>query len=596
MKTIKLIPLLILLNLTIQGYSQFNFQRSWGTYFGDDRFHLSDSKIDRDGNLYIIGTIDGSDITNLPVFTNSSSYQLNYGGGNTDGFIVKFNPSGNMVWGTFFGGESAEKMGGIDIDSQNNLYIVGSTNSLTNIATPNSFQENNAGSGDYFISKLTSSGAIIWSTYYGGSGNDFDTFNSLDESRTKIAFDGSSNLYITGQTGSATLGTSNVFQENKGTSNYMISKFDINGNRIWTTYYGVDTSIKSLVANSNSVYVSGINVDCPPNHSYNTYYGTVGSHQPTPGSCKDVFLSKFNSLGQREWSTYYGGNNLEDTNFNSISLHNDKVLLAGRALNYTINEISTPSAYQPNCNNYGASNFIAQFSENGVREWGTYNGNYTNTNQPGSFPSNVVSDNTGNYYNFGSTAIPSDITTVGAYKEQKTDIYTQDGFVCKFDTNGNKIWGTYYGGESDEYNVRFHPYSNSFYMVGASNSNTGIATSNGYQPAKQVFDLVNNTQQSAFNIFIAHFEPKPLSTESFDNTTISIYPNPSKGNFTISLKNNTLENTKLEMFDILGKKIRQENLTNNETIINTNDLSKGVYFAKISNKDNMFYNSKIVVE
>ena len=89
--------------------AQFNFQRSWGTYFGDERFELSGSKIDSQGNLYIVGSVYGTDLTNLATFTNTTSYQQNYGGGNYDGFIVKFNSLGSIVWGTFFGGFSSDR-------------------------------------------------------------------------------------------------------------------------------------------------------------------------------------------------------------------------------------------------------------------------------------------------------------------------------------------------------------------------------------------------------------------------------------------------------------------------------------------------------
>lgn len=590
MKKIKLFLMLLFISFGCNSYSQFNYQRSWGTYFGDERFYFSDSKIDNEGNLYIVGTINGTESSNFPIFTNTNSYQSIYGGGDTDGFIAKFNPAGNLVWGTFFGGESMDKIGGIAIDHQNNIYIVGSTYSISNVATPNSYQINNAGNGDYFIAKFNSSGVIAWSTYFGGSETDFD-LTYIDSSRTNISFDGANYIYISGLTFSNTLATPNVFQENRGTSNYQISKFDIAGNRVWTTYYGVNTHISSLKANSTSVYASGYTTDCPPTNSYNTYYGTSGSQQAVPGNCRDVYLSKFNSNGQREWSTYYGGSGSELVSNNSIDLYQDKVFFSGYASNYSNQEIATAGSYQPNTN--GSSHFITQFNENGNRNWGTYNGN-VGPNQSVA-PSNVHVSHNGDFYNYGFTGL-TDITTSGAFKTQLSNAYNSDGFVCKFDANGNKIWGTYYGGELGEKNIKFHPYNTSFFIVGVTNSSTEIATSNGYQPSKQVFDLINNSQQSASNIFITHFEPLPLSNETFESSNILIYPNPNNGNFTVKFKNNGFENATIEVSDILGKKVYQQNLLNEETIINTNDLSKGIYLLKVKMPDGTFYNSKIVVE
>ena len=41
--------------------AQFNYQRSWGTYLGDERFALGDCIVDNSGNLYVVGTVKGSD-------------------------------------------------------------------------------------------------------------------------------------------------------------------------------------------------------------------------------------------------------------------------------------------------------------------------------------------------------------------------------------------------------------------------------------------------------------------------------------------------------------------------------------------------------
>ena len=588
--------------LSATAFSQFNFQRSWGTYFGDERLIFTDSAVDTNGNLYIIGVIDGTNITNLPIFTNANSYNPNYGGGTTDGFLIKFNPAGQIVWGTFIGGENQDRLAAIAIDKDDNIYITGDTNSETNISTLNAYQENYAGNTDFFISKFTENGSIIWSTYYGGSGDDTNplTISSLIgfPSRMSIALDGNGFFYITGQTASSTLSTPNVFQENKANSNYLIAKFNENGNRIWATYFGVNTTwISSLVANTNAVYVAGNARDCPPSGSFNTYYGTANGFKSTPNGCREIFLNKFNAItGQREWGTYYGGAQLITAFFKSIALVDDKVYLSGISTGSNANqEVATLNSFQPTSN--GNSNFIAQFNENGTRNWGTYNGNLqSNSAGIGAIQSNVSIDNSGNFYNYGSTGL-TDIATSDGYKLNPTSFNEPDGFVCKFGSNNNKIWGTYYGGDLGEANVRFHEYNNGnkFYIVGTTQSVTQIATANGYQPIKQVFDLVNNTYQSAYTIFIAHFEPNALSTTTNRENLFAIYPNPTSGNFTIAIENFNNEDYTLELYDIIGKKLYEQPIQAAQTSIQTSSLSKGVYFVTInSNKGKS--SKKIIVE
>ena len=76
----------------------FNYQRSWGTYFGDERFRLKDSKTDKQGNLYLVGAFINGSSTTQPVFSTPNSHQPTFGGGESDGFIAKFNNLGQLTW------------------------------------------------------------------------------------------------------------------------------------------------------------------------------------------------------------------------------------------------------------------------------------------------------------------------------------------------------------------------------------------------------------------------------------------------------------------------------------------------------------------
>lgn len=582
---VTIIILFLLNSLTVS--SQFNLQRSWGTYFGDERFELKDSKVDSDGNLYIVGSIYGTDITELYPFTNSTSFQQIYGGGNYDGFIVKFNAQGNIVWGTYFGGSSDDQIYAVDLDNSGNVYIIGSTFSNANIATIGSFQENIAGSGDAFISKFTSSGTLVWSTYFGGT--DLDNGN-------KISFDGYNHIYISGSDfGSTNIATPGVFREVKGNASSIIAKFDLNGNRIWATYYG-ERGIFDMKAHSNSVYVTGTTLDCPPNGSYNTYYGTANGFNPLPSNCREIYLSKFDTDGQRDWSTYYGGNQSEGTDKNGIGLKDDKIYLAGTSPNYSNQEVATTNTYQPNSNS--PSNFIAQFNQDGTRNWGTYNGNFGNPSNVFSYSHIEIDAVSNTFYNYGSTGMDENISTADGYLPTMNSQYSSDAFICKFTDQNTKSWGTYYGGELGEKDIGFHPYDNGnrFYIVGNTQSLTQIATPTSLQPVKQVYDLTNHLYQSAYTIFIAHFEPLPLSNSTFNENLFSIYPNPNNGNFTILLNSVNKSNNSLELFDLLGKKVISQKLNSPETNIQTNNLSKGVYIAKITNTEGGSFITKIVVE
>lgn len=596
MKTIAVILALLAGSFYNKVNAQFNFQRSWGTYFGDERFGFTDSAVDNAGNLYLIGTLYGVE-GNIPVFTNANSYHPNYGGGETDGFLVKFNPSGTLVWGTFIGGEAEEKLMAIDIDKDNNIYIVGDTNSNSGISTPNSYQPDNAGNHDFFISKFNENGSVLWSTYYGGSGSEINTvdlasFNTFPK-RVHITLDGSGYFYIAGSAGSSNLATANVFQETSGNSNQIIAKFDEQGNRLWATYFGQNTAIASLKADNSGVYVAGMTLDCPPNYTYNTYYGTPNGFKPLPSNCREVFLNKFNPNGQRDWGTYYGGDAAEQVSSNSIALLSDSVFLAGMSPNYLNQEVATANSYQPNCN--GSSNFIAQFNKNGTRIQGTYNGNPQPLQTSGA-PTNVATDDANNYYNFGSTAL-IDLATSDGYKTTPSNYYSLDGFVCKFDQNNNRLWGTYYGGEGYERNVRFHAYDNGtkFYIIGVTNSQNDIATPNSFQATKNCFDCINNIPSQINNIFFTHFEPLPLATPNFNAMAVTIYPNPAKATVSIAVNNYNNQKLIVEFYDMLGKKVLESQEYNSSESIDISRMTAGIYLIKITNENNESITQKFIV-
>jgi S-formylglutathione hydrolase FrmB len=68
-----------------------------------------------------------------------------------DGFIAKFNSSGEqLTWCTYYGGDASftnsvndyyDQIKGLGVDSSNNIYIVGLTNSKNLIATTGSYKE-----------------------------------------------------------------------------------------------------------------------------------------------------------------------------------------------------------------------------------------------------------------------------------------------------------------------------------------------------------------------------------------------------------------------------------------------------------------------
>ena len=125
-------------------------QLAWGTYYGgpeiDDAW---DTKVDNSGNIYLCGT------TRSTTDIASGGFQNTYGGGDTDGYVVKFNSSGSRLWGSYFGGPAIEWVYSIATGSNDVVYFAGSTESTSGIAQ-NGFQNTHSGGGyDAFLLKIS---------------------------------------------------------------------------------------------------------------------------------------------------------------------------------------------------------------------------------------------------------------------------------------------------------------------------------------------------------------------------------------------------------------------------------------------------------
>lgn len=94
---------------------------------------------------------------------------------------LRIDPS--VVWATYYGGTGEEDEYATTSDNFGNVYMTGITTSLNSIAT-GGFQNTPGGAYNAYLVKLDSLGTKVWSTYYGGNGQDY----GLDCVQKTIAF------------------------------------------------------------------------------------------------------------------------------------------------------------------------------------------------------------------------------------------------------------------------------------------------------------------------------------------------------------------------------------------------------------------------
>nr|MBP9837810.1 SBBP repeat-containing protein [Pseudomonadota bacterium] len=269
------------------------------TYLGGSNTdYLLGIAVDSSGNAYVTGyTISSSDFP-----TTSGAYDRTYNT-NTDTFVSKLSSDlTTLVASTFIGGTSGDYASRIAIDTTDNVYIAGNTNSSDYPVTSGAYSETATASSG-FISKFNSSLTTLLASTFIPS----DTSINLNQ----LTVDAAGDVFVVGSTNSSNYPTTTGVYDRtaNGGQDAYISKF----NSSLTTLIA-----STLIGGASTDNGSGIAFDSTGNIYLLGF--TNGSDYPTTSDGydishngdNDVFISKFNStLTSLLKSTFLGGSAAE---------------------------------------------------------------------------------------------------------------------------------------------------------------------------------------------------------------------------------------------------------------------------------------------
>jgi len=307
----------ILLSATSPAWSESPYPVAWAQQFGSDQSDFGYSvAVDGQGNAFICGSTVGT----LPGQTSA---------GNSDSFLAKYSPSGSLLWKRQIGTGGDEFSYGVAVDAQGNAFLSGYTsgslygtnaggndaflakydgsgnqvwirqsgsagwdyctstavdsngNAYIGGVTLGNMQGTNAGDYDFYLSKYSPSGSLVWTRQYG---------TVAEDRACSIAVDNSNNVYI----GGYTWGDLESPPGARSSPDAFLAKYDSAGNRSWVEqlYYG------------SWDYGFGVTTDAAGNAFLAGY--TEGAVFGTYKRAGDLILAKYGSGGNFLWGKEFG--------------------------------------------------------------------------------------------------------------------------------------------------------------------------------------------------------------------------------------------------------------------------------------------------
>ncbi len=416
---------------------------------------------DSSGNAYVTGLTVSTDFPT----TNSGTAP----GGGDDVFVTKLNPTGTQkVFSTYLGGTATEEAFGIAVDAGHNVYVTGDTFSTDFPGATGGDLIN----GDVFVTKLSSTGAVVYTKLLGGSGIDFGQ---------GIKVDSSGNTYIIGNTTSSTFPIVNGFQTNCSTctttteADAFVAKLNAAGTTVlYSSFLGGDSLDQGrgiAIDGAGKMFVIGTtdSTDFP------TTADAPAPTDPDSGNFKDAFVSEVDPTKSGPtsliFSTYLG--DASDDVGNGIALDSSGNVFVIGETDFTDTPSGVPGFQTTNAG--GTDAFIAKFNLS-TKDYvfATFLGG--SSDEDGAA---IAVDSAGNAFVTGDT-ISSDFPTMNAVDNTFNTSGSPDTFVAKISPDGLSLdFSTYLGGEEDDEGQSIAVSGTGSVLVAGTTTSTNFPASTG---------------------------------------------------------------------------------------------------------------------
>jgi hypothetical protein len=457
---------------------------------------------------------------------------------NGDLWIIKMDRQGTIEWQKCLGGTEYDDLSYpttancIKQTTDGGYILTGVTYSINGDITAS------YGNGDMWLAKLDANGNIEWQRCLGGSADDYGTavIQTTDGGYTVAGYTSSTDINVMG---------------NHGQYDMWMVHVDVMGEIKWQKCLGgSDEDYCSAIAQTTDggYIVAG--------QTWSIDGDVSGNH-----GLSDEWIVKTDKFGNMQWQKCLGGSS-DESAASVFCTATGGYIVAGWT-DSNDGDISNPFT-NTDC-------WVVELDNMGNINWEKC---YGSPQAEICYSMQQTTD--GGYIlscqNWGNG---------GQVSGHHGSIFNSDYWIAKIDMTGNLQWQSSLGGASNEFAVAALETADGGYVIsGGSNSNTDDVSGNHGNYDAWIVKLSFTTNVVALS------SPAP---------SISVSPNPAQNSFVIYLdKDLKLQHAELKIYDVAGKDVYHQTVSQQSEIINAN-LSAGIYYIKVTDGDSV-HTQKLMVE
>lgn len=407
----------------------------------DGLYFVTGMALDLDRNIWLAGWTTSHTFP----FTQDAPDKLFAQDEFDEGFALKLDPEGTLVYATYLGGTNTDGVGGLALDAAGNVFLAGTTISTNFPVTVGAYQADLASPGteDNFLAKLDPDGRLLHATYFGGNGRDLFPGAGRGFPGAAVALGAAGSVYLAGGTGSTDLPTAGAYQRQfgGGTEDAFLARFTADLDFELCTYFGGSNTegvFRAEVDGSGNVYLLGLAARIL-GASWSLPV-TVGAYQTAPSGDPLPFVVKFDAGGGLVYATFLGPDAGDPSAFNYLA--DLAVDAAGNAYVVGVTEVgtypTTPGAFRTTLNGF-SDLYVSKLDPTGAAlVYSTFFGGSQAEMANGAPGVGIAVDAGGNAYIIGHTS------SLDLPQKDSFEPTTSGRFIAKLDPTGaNLVYASY---------------------------------------------------------------------------------------------------------------------------------------------------------